>query len=62
MPKLNDMFERAVRTFAQAFVAAIPVSDSGPSITAFAEWELWSIGLGAAALSIFMTYARERTG
>jgi hypothetical protein len=30
------------------------------SIEAFAEWELWSVGLGAAALSIVMTFARDR--
>jgi hypothetical protein len=57
---LSDTYQRALRTFAQAFIAAIPISDSGPSITAFVEWELWSVGLGAAALSIVMTFARDR--
>tara|TARA_R110000822_G_scaffold248030_1_gene375805 strand:+ start:91 stop:276 length:186 start_codon:yes stop_codon:yes gene_type:complete len=60
MHRFNDTIQRAIRTFAQAFIAAIPISDSGPSITAFVDWELWSVGFGGAALSIFMTFARDR--
>jgi hypothetical protein len=57
-----DAGERAVRTYAQATIAALPLADSGLSIEAFAQWEPHSVGLGAAALSLLMSLGAKRTG
>lgn len=58
-----DAGEHAVRALAGATLAAAPVaSDSGVAIEAFLEWEPWSIGLGAAAVSLLMSIAGSRVG
>lgn len=58
----EDATERALKTFAQATLAALPLADSGLSIESFLEWEPWSVGLGAAALSYLSSLASKRTG
>lgn len=58
----EDAVERALKTFAQATIAALPLADSGLSIESFLEWEPWSVGLGAAALSVLSSLASKRVG
>jgi hypothetical protein len=57
----NDAGERAIRTYAQATVAALPVVGDF-SIEGLFVWEPHSIGLGAAAISVLMSLAAKQTG
>ena len=57
----KDAAERAVRTYAQATVAALPVVGDF-SIEGFFVWEPHSIGLGAAAISVLMSLGARKTG
>ena len=52
---MNNMFERAAWTFAQAFLAVFVVSDLASARSAI-------IAGIAAALSVVKTYARDRVG
>ena len=58
-----DTAEHAVRAFAGATLAAVPVaSDNGVSLASFAEWEPWSVGAGSAIISILMSIVGSRRG
>ena len=58
-----DAAEHALRAFAGATLAALPVtSDNLLSIESFLEWQPWSVGLGSAVLSLLTSLAARRRG
>lgn len=57
----KDAAERAVRTYAQALVAVVAVTEQ-VSIEAFADPEAQSIAAGAAVLSVLTSLAARKTG
>lgn len=59
----SDAAEHAVRALAGATIAAVPATtDEGLSLEVFLQWDPWSVGLGAAVLSVLMSLAGKRRG
>lgn len=57
----RDAAERAAKTFAQAVIAKVAVTD-GLAIDTYLELETWGVGLAAAILSILSSIASRRVG
>ncbi len=61
MQFIKDTIERAVKTFAQAVVAAVVVTE-GLTLDAFGNLEVWSIGAAAAVVSVLSSVASRNVG